>query len=202
MELKFSSGRKTCLRFLCVSEPNWSCMDNFDDHCDAKSCTTTAHLWCNLDSRSSLRPLWSAVIISPNLSAVQTLFTRSSGFSSAWRTRYFRAFAFFASRLFGKGLNNVCTASDFSGIKVLLKNVRMEQMQEVVWPRPLERRLSNLKISSLILPWNGCGHPGNSVPICSSWSPTARVCFRSHRARSGDRLLARLGQPKGSGCQL
>ena len=49
---------------------------------------------------------------------------------------------------------------------------------------------------------NGCGHSGNSVSICSSWSPSARVCFRSHRARSGDRLLARLGQPKESGYQL
>ena len=81
------------------------------------------------------------------------LSTGSSKFSSAWRSRYFRAFAYFASRLFGEWLNNVCTASVFRASKFCSKNVRKEEVQEVVCPRPLEIRLSNLKISSLILPW-------------------------------------------------
>ena len=44
------------------------CMDHVGTV--AKSCTTTAYLWCSSDSCSSLPCLWHAVITSPNLSAI------------------------------------------------------------------------------------------------------------------------------------
>ena len=72
--------RNTWSSVLCVSWAEFVLHGELWIHCVAKSCTTTEYLWCNLDSCSSSRTLWSAVIISPNLSATFILTARSSKF--------------------------------------------------------------------------------------------------------------------------
>ena len=45
---------------------------------------------------------------------------------------------------------------------------------------------------------NGRSHSGKYVSTCTSWTPTPRVCFQTPGA-SDDRVLVRLGQPRGCG---
>ena len=76
----------------------WFSMDYFD----ARSCTTTAYLWCILDSWSSLRTLWSAVPKSPKSCGYVNSVCPNVRTSCAWRYRNFRASAYFAIRVFSE----------------------------------------------------------------------------------------------------
>ena len=86
----------------------WFCMGNIEFGA-ANSCTTTAaYLWCILDSCSSLRTLWSAVIMSPSLSATLILFARSSEFLAHGALVTFEPLHTLQFVSFGKWVNKVC----------------------------------------------------------------------------------------------
>ena len=118
----------------------------FDFIESARSWTTTASLWWNLDSCSSWRTLWSAVIISPN-QIFRHLSTRSSIFLPHGALVTFLRLHTLQCGLWEHDWKH--TAFLLHHLKlVLVEDAREEELPEVVLPRQLERRLSNLKISS------------------------------------------------------
>ena len=72
MTVCFLVGSRNFIRFFWVSWEVFVLHRQDCNHCVARSCTTTAYRWLFRDSLSSLRTLWSAVIMSPKCSALGT----------------------------------------------------------------------------------------------------------------------------------
>ena len=73
MTFGFLVGSRNFIRLFCVSW-DFFVLHGYDcHHWVAKSCTTTAYGWLFRSSPSSVRTLWSAVIKSPNISALGTI---------------------------------------------------------------------------------------------------------------------------------
>ena len=100
------------------------------------------------------------------------------------------------SGLWGKWVNKLCFLLLFRS-RFCRRNARKVKLLEVLWPRHLEIRLSNLKIPLLTPPllvslFPLVGH-GRSQLVSASSHP---------QLGSDGQLLARLGQPRGCGCRF
>ena len=150
-------------------------------------------MWCNLDSWSSLRTLWSAVIMSTNHSAIFVLSARLSEFLLygalvifvRLHTSLFGSFEkwvrtlWFLPALFEVGFAGRCPEGEVA----------------VAFPRQLERRLSNL--TNPCSSFSGWSLSGWCVSTCSSWSPRACASFRSPRALVWWSAVCKTGTAKG-----
>ena len=161
---------------------------------------TTAHLWCNPSSCCSLRTLSSAVIISLNLSAILILSARLSGFLphgalvtfvrlqtsqlGLWENEWHCAFLL------------ICLK------KVLLQDARKEELLDMVCPRQLEKRLSNFKIPSSILPWMVEAVLVFLFLHFARGRPQLVFASVLPELSTDVRLLVRLGPPRECGCRF
>ena len=172
----------------------WFCLDNFES-IELQNLAKPLHICVVVISWSSLRNL-----VVRYLHIAQTIGKSNSirpiaKIYPAWRSRKFRV------SCIRKWVNILCFAPAMLEVGFAGGWRREEDVLAVVFPRKLEKHLSNLTISLSILPWVFDAVLANPFPLRAHGRPQLVSASNHPEVVSGDRLIARHGQPNECSCR-